>query len=569
MSILVLVQQITTLSDAISKQLKRYHNNPYALQKLAEFVERTARRTHRLSRLTYREDFEDTLLALQKSLEETQKFVQTFMDVITNRSVWGRLERFWNAGKYEKRIYVLRAEITELSHELNGGMSVQNLSNSERREAAEEEIRTKRSDEQWRMAQKEQSIMLSRSLAPLSEAEKQELTQQIAFLEGDMSALSLSTFSGATEEYMPRGRVAQAAPQHVTEFLLEERPSEQKMGANPIGEEQGHSLDWRIRGYMSTSTGATLGNNFPPFASLIRKDIKKYTKTQRLEAYQHYIKQLEELIELKAQIEDAGVQKKIKSLLELNDQLVVEQNIYRLKLDSLRAPNSSAMQGVIDNFIVGIETHVETYNFIGKQGCYTHVVAQISTLIADMNMHAERINPQSDNVHKSERITDLSEMLQSMSNYYQTKLRDSEATSELAVASEKKRAGNREEIKLSPSTRRTGHKYVSAQLNNLGLYKIQGTHHQKLDKTAGIYDLTTAAEQGDPHAMYNLGIVFEKGYTEDGIPDLIRALEWYTKVLRTHPDHSRAKQKIAMLESFFAECEDESTTANQTSRRNY
>ena len=55
-------------------------------------------------------------------------------------------------------------------------------------------------------------------------------------------------------------------------------------------------------------------------------------------------------------------------------------------------------------------------------------------------------------------------------------------------------------------------------------------------------------------AMFNLGRVYEKGYTEDGKPDLALALAWYRRALAEKPDDARCVTKIALLSSQLEDC---------------
>lgn len=98
--------------------------------------------------------------------------------------------------------------------------------------------------------------------------------------------------------------------------------------------------------------------------------------------------------------------------------------------------------------------------------------------------------------------------------------------------------------------------YVKSYIS-LGLFKIEGLT-QHFDRKGGIGDLLYAANANPPQqrAMFNLGRVYEKGYTEDGKPDLALALAWYRRALAEKPDDARCVTKIALLSSQLEDCLD-------------
>ncbi|MBP9775131.1 MAG: SEL1-like repeat protein [Legionellaceae bacterium] len=111
---------------------------------------------------------------------------------------------------------------------------------------------------------------------------------------------------------------------------------------------------------------------------------------------------------------------------------------------------------------------------------------------------------------------------------------------------------------IKPSRGRSTHLRATESLLNIGLYKIQGSNGYRVSKNEGIADLTRAAtEDNDPSAMYNLGVAFEKGYTDDGIPDLHLALNYYTQAAEADPRDKMAKQKIALMRRMIAAVSDD------------
>ncbi|MGV3740130.1 MAG: hypothetical protein ACO1N3_02405 [Gammaproteobacteria bacterium] len=95
-----------------------------------------------------------------------------------------------------------------------------------------------------------------------------------------------------------------------------------------------------------------------------------------------------------------------------------------------------------------------------------------------------------------------------------------------------------------------GAKNKSTELRNHGLFKITGENNYKIMRADGITALIQEAQQGEQTAMYNLGIVFEKGYTENGLPNMHLALEWYTKASEADPTDEMARQKMYMIANF-------------------
>lgn len=86
-----------------------------------------------------------------------------------------------------------------------------------------------------------------------------------------------------------------------------------------------------------------------------------------------------------------------------------------------------------------------------------------------------------------------------------------------------------------PSSRR-------ARLLNFGMHKLKNQHQMSA--------FVGAANAGNSDAMYNLGILYEKGYTPNGLPNLDIALAWYTKAWQANPDDEMAAQKIKLLKDW-------------------
>lgn len=94
-------------------------------------------------------------------------------------------------------------------------------------------------------------------------------------------------------------------------------------------------------------------------------------------------------------------------------------------------------------------------------------------------------------------------------------------------------------------------RYESTKLINMGLYKLTGAHGTIMNRTQGMALLTRDANMGEVRAMYNLGIAYEKGYTEDGIPNLVKALEWYSNAQKMAP-RKHIQEKIRMITDWIA-----------------
>ena len=113
-------------------------------------------------------------------------------------------------------------------------------------------------------------------------------------------------------------------------------------------------------------------------------------------------------------------------------------------------------------------------------------------------------------------------------------------------------------IKLNRGSSTSHRIRVAETLTHIGLYKIQGANGYKTNKNEGIADLIRAAtEDNAPSAMYNLGVAFEKGYTDDGIPNLHLALNYYTQAAEADPRDKMAKQKIALMRRMIAAVSDD------------
>ena len=81
----------------------------------------------------------------------------------------------------------------------------------------------------------------------------------------------------------------------------------------------------------------------------------------------------------------------------------------------------------------------------------------------------------------------------------------------------------------------------------VGLFALQGHGGASVDKQKAQACLEHAAAHGHADAMFNLGRMFEKGYTATGVQDNITALSWYKKALKADPKHPRYQEKVTTL----------------------
>jgi serine/threonine protein kinase len=88
-------------------------------------------------------------------------------------------------------------------------------------------------------------------------------------------------------------------------------------------------------------------------------------------------------------------------------------------------------------------------------------------------------------------------------------------------------------------------KHYAKALTNLGLFALDGTGGQPVDKLRAKTLLEQAAAAGHARAMFNLGRMHERG---DGIAvNLPEALAWYRKAYEADPQDQRAKAKMELL----------------------
>ena len=77
----------------------------------------------------------------------------------------------------------------------------------------------------------------------------------------------------------------------------------------------------------------------------------------------------------------------------------------------------------------------------------------------------------------------------------------------------------------------------------LGMFALKGLGARPLDKALGRHQLEIGATAGHDRAMFNLGLLHEKG---DGVAvDLAKALEWYQRALSVSPADRVTQEKVA------------------------
>ena len=200
---------------------------------------------------------------------------------------------------------------------------------------------------------------------------------------------------------------------------------EQYQQVTAVEEQISQAVKRATRNYLSKCTEKEFETPFNRFAKEIRLSIKSFKKEQRIEAYVHGTEQLTRLIEQthkKMQSGDVSAieQRKFERLCLLRDQIVIEKLMYsHLKIDILHTRNTSQMQDQIDLFKADIADHMSEYDLPTKQALYQYIDEQLMTLIAEMTEYAGRIVPETDTAHKAERIVDLLEMFQELSDYCQ------------------------------------------------------------------------------------------------------------------------------------------------------
>lgn len=102
------------------------------------------------------------------------------------------------------------------------------------------------------------------------------------------------------------------------------------------------------------------------------------------------------------------------------------------------------------------------------------------------------------------------------------------------------------DVKALMYVRRAHEKGSISATTTLGVFLLQGTGGP-CNKKEGERYLRIAIDAGNARAMYSLGRMFEKGYSENGCIDYNEALNWYQKALNIKPEELLYQQKVAAL----------------------